>query len=256
MIPDQYNYQTSNQVSKIEYKKVIKLFESLNIKMHFLNKDPSRLLTFNEDIRLEGNNNFWGNVSNLCSIGCFSYSSSNLGYGVKIGRYCSLASNIKLIGAEHFTDWVSTSPHFYEKDHHDLNPNDINHIARTKQKLNIGNDVWIGADVVIKSGINIGHGAIIASNSVITKDVPPYAIVGGAPAKIIKYRFTEEIIEKLMDLRWWRFQKDDLKGLMANKPQEFISSLYEKILLNKINEYHPEIITKEKILAYSIHGVA
>lgn len=116
--------------------------------------------------------------------------------------------------------------------------------------------MWIGADVVIKSGINIGHGAIIASNSVITKDVPPYAIVGGAPAKIIKYRFTEEIIEKLMDLRWWRFQKDDLKGLMANKPQEFISSLYEKILLNKINEYHPEIITKEKILAYSIHGVA
>ena len=72
----------------------------------------------------------------------------------------------------------------------------------------IGNDVWIGEDVKLKGGVTIGDGAIVAMGAVVTKDVPPYAIVGGVPAKIIRYRFSKEVIDELMRIRWWT--KDDM----------------------------------------------
>ncbi|MDL4470788.1 CatB-related O-acetyltransferase [Citrobacter braakii] len=81
----------------------------------------------------------------------------------------------------------------------------------TKPKnTTIGNDVWIGNDVVLKGGISIGDGAVVAANSVVTKDVPPYAIVAGVPAKIIKYRFESDIIEQLLKIKWWNYNYTDL----------------------------------------------
>lgn len=147
-------------------------------------------------------------------------SSSSIGYGTyigpgtllsnsKIGRYCSIAGNIKVISATHPTSkFVSTSPMFFST---------LKQSGKTYCKTNcfkeflsvegrnviIGNDVWVGEGVTIKGGVRIGDGAIIAMNACVTKDVPPYAIVGGVPAKVIRYRFDENEINQLLSIKWW-----------------------------------------------------
>ncbi|MGV0887381.1 CatB-related O-acetyltransferase [Acinetobacter venetianus] len=238
----------SNEVTQIEFLKIEEHLQSLNINMFFLKKNPNKIIHLNNDLRIEGNNNFYSKVSSLCSIGAFSYSSSNLGYGISVGRYSSLATNIKIMGAHHFPEWISTSPHFYAKDYHSQDPLTVTHLQRTKRNVAIGNDVWIGADVVLKSHINIGDGAIIASNSVVTKDVPPYMIVGGNPAGIIRPRFSDDVIEILTSIKWWRFHKNDLKGLMFDKPYFFIDSLRERIESERLEEYSPPIFTKDDLV--------
>ena len=155
------------------------------------------------------------------------------------------------MGAEHFPTWVSTSPYFYEDGYHDLSSDSITHNHRQKRKINIGNDVWIGADVVLRSDVNIGDGAIIASNSVVTKDVMPYMIVGGVPAKVIRPRFDEGTIEKLLHLRWWKFHKNDLAGMMFNKPKDFLVELEERVDLKTVIEYKPKKIVFQDILDYT-----
>lgn len=241
-------FTLSNETTNVEFFKIEKSLSRLNINMFFLKKNPHKLITLNNDLKLEGHNNFYNSVLSLCTIGAFSYSSSNLNYGVSIGRYCSLASNIKIMGAHHFPEWISTSPHFYSEDYHDTDPALVTHNYRSRRNVTIGNDVWIGADVVLKNNITIGDGAIIASNSVITKNVEPYTIVGGNPAKLIRKRFEDTVIKELMHLKWWRFHKNDLKGLNFTAPSDFINNLEKRIYMEKLNEYHPPIFTKNDLL--------
>lgn len=154
-------------------------------------------------------------------------SSAHIGYGTYIGpdtnlnnaivgRYCSIAGNVKVVSATHPTsDFVSTSPMFFstlrQTGKSYCSANRFNEILSVDGRtVIIGNDVWIGESVTIKGGIRIGDGAIVAMNACVTKDVPPYAIVGGVPAKIIRYRFNEEQIRKLQLIRWW------------NKPESWI----------------------------------
>jgi len=128
----------------------------------------------------------------------------------KIGSFCSIASNCEIGGANHTIDWVSTSPVFnINKDqirkkysHFEFDP---------MQQTKIGNDVWIGANCLIKSGVTIGDGAIIGMGSVVTKNVPPYTIVAGIPAKVIRNRFEESITKDLLELRWWDMEDSKLK---------------------------------------------
>lgn len=127
----------------------------------------------------------------------------------KIGRFCSIASNVKVVSGNHPTSvFVSTCPSFYST----ANQNGQAFVKHTKfnesetidgYDVVIGNDVWIGSQVGIKGGVCIGDGAVIAMGAIVTKDIPPYAIVGGVPAKVIKYRFSEEQIESLLKIRWW-----------------------------------------------------
>ncbi|QNU23475.1 CatB-related O-acetyltransferase [Geobacillus zalihae] len=137
-------------------------------------------------------------------IGSYSYVGSNTQIiNCTIGRYCSIGPSVKIGLGKHPTDYFSTSPIFYT-------PRNIFNLKLVKmstyreyEDIEIGNDVWIGANSIILDGIKIGNGAIVAAGAVVTKDVPDYAIVGGVPAKIIKYRFEQEIINQLKDLKWW-----------------------------------------------------
>lgn len=252
MLIDDDHYSLSTDVERVEFDKVADYLNTLNIRMLYLLNNRKSILTINKDIELECDNTFYMRVTNLCSMGAFSYSSSSgLGYGVKIGRYCSIAQNVKVMGAEHFTDWISTSPVFYGNGYHDAEQDHVSHVYRTRRNINIGNDVWIGNDVVLKSELNIGDGAIIASNSVVTKDVPDFAIVAGIPAKIIRYRFSEEVIKKTKDLEWWNFHKNDLKGMMANKPELFLSHLEEKIDKQEIQQFSPYKVTISDLIQSS-----
>ena len=136
-----------------------------------------------------------------------------------IGKYVSIAENVCIgIGNEHPTNFVSTSNSL----------NDYNKFYYSKRKpCIIGNDVWIGRNAIIKNGTNIGTGSIIGMGSVVTKDVPPYAIVGGNPAKIIRYRFDEITIKKLIDSQWWNLKHEDLKKMTIKNPQKFLEEINE-----------------------------
>lgn len=128
------------------------------------------------------------------SIGDYTYIGKNCNITkTSIGRYCSIANNVSIGQGEHDLSKISTSSLFYENSYETL----------TKQPCNIGNDVWIGTDAIILRGVYIGDGAVIGANSVVTKDVPSFAIVAGSPARLLRYRFNDEKQKKILDSRWW-----------------------------------------------------
>ncbi len=143
-----------------------------------------------------------------------------------IGAFCSLANNVSIGGASHPVHFVSTSPVFLShKDSvkakfskHDYNP---------QIQTIVGHDVWIGEGAFIKAGVKIGHGAVIGMGSIVTKDVPPYSIVGGNPASLIRYRFERELIDALLELQWWNWSDDMLSEYAAffDDPKKLITSV-------------------------------
>lgn len=149
--------------------------------------------------------------------GCFS-PEFNLGGKVKIGRYCSFASNIHYFGANHPMNYVSMSPYFYNKTF----SNGVKDVERNS--LVVGNDCWIGYGTIITSKCHyIGNGAVIAAGSIVTKDVPAYAVVAGSPAKVIRYRFDKKVIDSIEASNWWcRTPNECLKYYeFIDKPLEF-----------------------------------
>lgn len=134
-----------------------------------------------------------------------------------IGKFCSIACGAKFImtSANHTNSSFSAYPFpiFFEEWDENLNVSDA---WDNKGDIVIGNDVWIGYDAVIMSGIHIGHGAIIGTRAVVTKDVPPYAIVGGVPAKIIKMRYDDAIIKNLLDIKWWNWDIEYIQKYLSN----------------------------------------
>ena len=149
------------------------------------------------------------NVSSTYSYGNPEIKHNNNDAYWNVGKFCSIAANVKIyLGGNHRTDWVTTYPfgHIHQNNFNLFNGNGH---PSTKGDVIIGNDVWIGNNATIMSGVIIGDGAVIANGSHVVKNVEPYSITGGNPAKLIKYRFTPEQIEKLLKIKWWDW--DDTK---------------------------------------------
>lgn len=137
-------------------------------------------------------------------------------HGITIGKFCSIARYVSIQEDYHNPDRVTT--YFLERNL--LNMPLKENAMVSKGKVIIGNDVWIGAGAQILSGVTVGDGAIVGAGAIVTKDIPPYAIVGGNPAKVIKYRFDESKIDELIELAWWDWSTDKIK-----ENQEFLLSV-------------------------------
>lgn len=148
---------------------------------------------------------------------------------VILGKFCSISNDVRIItGGIHPTDWISTYP-FRIK--FNLNGKYLDGMPTTKGDTIISNDVWIGTGATILSGVKIGNGVVIAAGSVVTNDIPDYAIAGGVPAKVIKYRFTEPQIEELLKIRWWDWEET---RILANIDLLSSSSIEKFLLRNRI----------------------
>jgi acetyltransferase-like isoleucine patch superfamily enzyme len=153
----------------------------------------------------------------------------NEGASLNIGSFCSIAANVTIfIGGDHRTDWISTFPfgHIFQDE---LGGEGIKGHPATKGDVIIGNDVWIGTGVSIMTGICIGDGAVLAANANVVKDVLPYSIVGGNPAKLLKKRFDEETIKLLQKLKWWNLPLEQIKEIESE-----LCSPPSKELINKL----------------------
>jgi acetyltransferase-like isoleucine patch superfamily enzyme len=141
---------------------------------------------------------------------------------LKIGSFCSFAVGVTiLLGGEHSINWVSTYPFGL------LYSNRVeNKASNKKADVTVGNDVWIGTNAFILSGVEIGDGAVVGACSVVTKDVEPYSIVAGNPARLIRKRFDEETIKQLLKIKWWDWDtkrvKENLPLIRSDKIKEFV----------------------------------
>lgn len=183
-----------------------------------------------------------------CRVGKFTYGYDTLLEEFQvcrsIGRYCSINGSAKVM-VNHPTEYVTTHPFlympmFYDMDKHGRRMECVKKFSgfsqtadltemRATQCCEIGNDVWIGANVLIMPGVTIGDGAVIAAGCVVTRDVPPYAIVGGVPGKVIRYRFDEKTIEALLELRWWDWPEEKIEENIElfYQPELFVKKFCE-----------------------------
>lgn len=139
---------------------------------------------------------------------------SGEGKTLRIGKFCSIAEGVVVfLGANHRVDWFTTYPFGHIRQSVFTKVKKDNGHPATKGDVIIGNDVWVATNAVIMSGVRIGDGAVIGAYSVVTKDVPPYTIVAGNPAKQIRKRFSHEVINKLLELQWWDKSENDINEI-------------------------------------------
>ncbi len=184
-------------------------------------------------------------VSNV-EIGAYSYISpkTDIHYA-SIGRYCSIGDNVNMRGSEHPKSWLSSHPFPYTNLYtasRSYSP------ALTfdgySKRSNIGHDVWIGSQAIILPGVKIGTGAIIGAGAVVAKDIPPYAIAVGNPAKVVKYRFKQALIDRLLQSEWWNY---DLPKYLEQNPDAPVDSPEKMLdLIERNGADIPRIDTQRK----------
>jgi virginiamycin A acetyltransferase len=172
----------------------------------------------------------WMRAEYSLSMGAFSYAVSGYYFAAAIGRYTSIGEDVQVGRGSHPVAWASTSPVFYQRHQDVLSLPVISKAANFKvvapyippKSTSIGSDVYIGHGAFIMQGVNIGHGVVVGAQSVVTRDVPDYAVVAGSPAQIRKFRFPDNVIERMLRSAWWEYAFWDLADAPIANPIEFL----------------------------------
>ena len=185
------------------------------------------------------------------SIGAFSHLNGGFIQNVTIGRYCSFARDVQIGHGNHPAEWLSVSPLQYAKNYRGWSDflasrqgsgpvvDDVRAFEYAEHTT-IGNDVWIGNHVFVKDGVTIGDGAIVGAGSVVTRNVPPYAIVAGNPARVVRLRFPEPLVERLLNVCWWRYALPTLPAITYEDPGAALDQLAALVQAGVVQEYRPE----------------
>jgi acetyltransferase-like isoleucine patch superfamily enzyme len=203
-----------------------------------------RTLKFNNPVFLEPYATI--NQGAFCSLGAFTYARSNLLQSFVAGRYCSIAPNCEILGIDHPLGNISTHIFTFREHFAERMKGRFGAAAEPapfepdRGPVRLGHDVWIGQNVLMQRGITIGDGAVVAAGSVVTKDVPPFAIVGGTPARIIRYRFGDALIERIQRVAWWQYHASSFAGLDVASPGRFLDGVEEGASAGRILPYRPD----------------
>jgi len=206
-------------------------------------------IVFPKDVVVEAYCSFL-NHPEFYNLGAFSHVESDHYFGrISVGRYCSIASDVEAFGERHPIEWVTQSMLTYDFGypglayaHSDFGggmPIPAAFPDRFGKLISIGHDVWIGRHVQIARGVRIGHGAVVAAGSVITRDVPPYTIVGGVPAQEIRLRFPWKTVDMLLDSAWWNYPPTALYSFDFTRPVEFCRRLKDAVLSGDLASFQP-----------------
>jgi acetyltransferase-like isoleucine patch superfamily enzyme len=169
-------------------------------------------------------------------IGSYSFLGAQaFASNLTIGRFASVGPQLIACYGEHPARWMSTSPVFYSTKNQCGISFVENDLFIENKPSSIGHDAWVGARVYIRDGVRIGNGAIVAAGSTVARDIPDYAVVGGVPATIIRYRFNEAEIEALLELKWWDWSEERLRAARAFFIQEDLNGLLEWAAANSDN---------------------
>lgn len=222
--------------------------------LHTYDRYIPQRLTFTDDDEIEPYTGFLAGGT-LITMGSFSTSRSALMYGTRVGRYCSIGDGVKVMGDTHPYRWLTPNRFIYDRrsaptsaylqDHPGSLPR--RNIGKLqKPRPVIQNDVWIAANVTLAKGITVHSGAVVCSNSVVTKDVPPYTIVGGNPAKVIRPRFPDHLIDSLIHLQWWLYEPRQHFHLNLENVDQFVEEFSD--LKPKLNPFLPEKFSPNRLL--------
>jgi acetyltransferase-like isoleucine patch superfamily enzyme len=150
-------------------------------------------------------------------------------HSADIGRFVSIANGVIIGGGRHPMEWVGMSPVFY-RGRDSVKAKFSEHEREPVRRVRIGNDVWIGRSAIVLPGVDIGHGAVVGAGAVVTKSVPPYAIVAGNPARLIRYRFSEAVVQRLLAAAWWDLDEGRLRALgpLTKDVEAFLNQLEQQ----------------------------
>jgi acetyltransferase-like isoleucine patch superfamily enzyme len=217
-----------------------------------LRRDMSGSVNLPRNTRIEAPSSLkWTGYEHSLHLGAFSYHVSGYCFAARIGRYCSFGENVQIGRQNHPLTWASTSPAFYLGDqlfdlkdgfegaelYHDYKFT-LSEPPTRVRVTTIGNDVWIGHGAFICAGVKIGDGAMVAAQAVVSKDVPPYAVVAGNPATVKRYRMSEDLIARMQAGRWWRFAPWQMAHLDPTEPDRFADAI---LAMGETPDFQPSV---------------